>query len=83
MLSDLIDKLIEFKNNVENNINEIKKIKNEKKDFKLIVQLYKYFNNNKFIDSEEYNYIKSLYDFGLKWTENAQKIINYYPKYFY
>ena len=76
LLSDLVDKLIEFKNNIENNINEIKKIKNEKKDFKIIVQLYKNFNNNKFIDNEEYNYIKSLYDFGLKWTENAKKIIN-------
>ena len=76
LLSKAIDELIEFKNLIENNINEIKKIKNEKKDLKIIVNLYKNFNNNKFIDSDEYKYIKSLYDLGIKWTDNAKKIIN-------
>ena len=76
LLSSAIDELIDFKNLIENNINEIKKIKNEKKDFKIIAELYKNFNNNKFIDSDEYNYVKSLYDLGIKWTESAKKIIN-------
>ena len=76
LLSNAIDELIEFKDLIENNINEIKKIKNVKKNFETIEQLYKNFNNNKFIDSEEYNFIKSLYDFGIKWREHAKKIIN-------
>ena len=76
LLSNSIDELINFKNVIENNINEIKKIKNEKKNFKIIEQLYKNFNNNKFLDCEEYDFIENLYDFGIKWTENAKKIIN-------
>ena len=76
LTSKAIDEFIKFKNDIENNINEIKKIKNEKKDFKFIEELYKKFGNNKFTDCEEYLFIKSLYDFGIKWTENAKKIIN-------
>ena len=76
LLSNAIDEFINFKNIIENNINEIKKIKNEKKNFETIEQFYKNFNNNKFIDNEEYNFIKSLYEFGIKWTEHAKKIIN-------
>ena len=74
--SGTIDELIEFKNIIEQNINEIRKIKNEKKDFNTIIKIYQNFNNNKFIDCPEQIYLKSLYDFGMKWTENAKKIIN-------
>ena len=76
LLSSKALNLIEFKNLIENNINEIKKIKNEKTNFNIIAKLYKNFNDNKFIDNNEYIFIKSLYDFGIKWTENAKKIIN-------
>ena len=76
LLSGTIDELIDFKNVIENNINEIKKIKNEKTNFEIVAKLYKNFNNNKFIDSEEFIFITSLYEFGMKWTESAKKIIN-------
>ena len=76
LLSGTIDELINFKNIIEQNINEIKQIKKEKTDFNTIIKLYKTFNNHKFIDCPEQTYIKYLYDFGIKWTENAKKIIN-------
>ena len=74
--SGTIDELIEFKNIIEKNINDIKELKNEKKDFNTVIKLYKNFNNHKFIDCPEQTYIKYLYDFGMKWTESAKKIIN-------
>ena len=74
--SGTIDELIEFKNIIEQNINEIKELKKEKKDFNVVIKLYKNFKNHNFIDCPEQIYIKYLYDFGMKWTENAKKIIN-------
>ena len=74
--SGTIDELIKFKNIIEQNINEIKQLKIEKKSFNIIIKLYKNFNNNKFIDCPEQTYLKNLYEFGMKWTENAKKIIN-------
>ena len=76
LLSGTIDELINFKNNIEQNINEIRQTKQEKKNFNVIAKLYKNFNNHKFIDCPEQTYIKYLYDCGMKWTENAKKIIN-------
>ena len=76
LLSGTIEELIKFKNSIEQNINEIRQIKQEKKDFNTIIKLYKNFNNHKFVDCPEQTYIKYLYDFGIKWTENAKKIIN-------
>ena len=76
LLSGTIDELIKFKNVIEENINEIRQIKQEKKDFNTIIKIYKNFNNHKFVDCPEQTYIKYLYDFGIKWTENAKKIIN-------
>ena len=76
LISGTIGELIEFKNMIEKNINEIKELKIVKKDFNTICQLYKNFNNQKFIDCPEQLYIKSLYEFGVKWTEDAKKIIN-------
>ena len=74
--SGTVNELIEFKNVIELNINEIKELKKEKKDFNTIIKLYKNFSNHIFTDCPEQTYIKYLYDFGMKWTENAKKIIN-------
>ena len=76
LASTTINELINFKNDIEQNINEIKELQNTKKDFNTIIKLYKNFNNNKFLDCPEQTFIKALYDFGTKWTENAKKIIN-------
>ena len=76
LASGTIEELIDFKNNIEQNINEIKELQNIKKDFNTIIKLYKNFNNHKFIDCPEQTMIKDLYDFGIRWTENAKKIIN-------
>ena len=77
LLSSNIDEFIDFKNKMENNINEIKKIKiNGDTHFDVISKLYNNFNNNEFIDNEEFIFIKNLYDLGVRWTENAKKIIN-------
>ena len=76
LASGTIDELINFKKNIEQNINEIRELQKTKKDFNTIIKLYKNFNNHKFIDCHEQTLIKGLYDFGIKWIENAKKIIN-------
>ena len=72
LASTTINELINFKNDIEQNINEIKELQNTKKDFNTIIKLYKNFNNNKFLDCPEQTLIKALYDFGF-WLEMDRK----------